>query len=519
MAKKALRRAKLMASQRRFWKLALIPVLTLVAMAEGVPFWGLGLLLTVQAVLVWLVLRDVLQLGARLEASGHAQLRPREELVSQLADQGLGADDGATAAALTLRLDSAKRLGDQLGRTQYAALMDTLCDRLGLALRDQDLFCATGEDGFGVALFAQRGLDAANVLAVAQRVQARLAAPVSIDGASIWPSVSVGFCLSPRAAMLNGLDMLEASEVAASKAVQSGPAGLSGYSVVDFPASISGDRIAALRRALDNGEIRAYFQPQVRTDTGEVSGLEALARWEHPQSGLISPGEFLPQIEAAGLSPKLAETMLRQALGTLRTLEMEGLSVPSVSINLSAEELRNPRLADEIGWELDRHDLAPERLTVEILETVVAKGEADTAVRTIARLATMGCGIDLDDFGTGHASITNIRRFAVNRLKIDRSFVTNMHIDPEQQRMVAAILSMAEQLGLATLAEGVEHPEEQVKLAQMGCGHLQGFAIARPMPADALPGWLRAQAGMLQAGEPWVEDPVQARAASNRAAE
>lgn len=513
MANRTLRRLKLMASERRFWKLALIPVLTLAAMGQGLPGWGLAGLILLQGALVLAVLTDVLSVGAKGEARGHALLSGREALVHQLKEQSMGTSAGTTGAALALRVDSAKRLRDQLGHTQYAALMDTLCERLGMALREQDLFCSLGDDGFGVALYAQRGLDAAGVLAVAQRLQARLAAPMPIDGLSIWPSISVGFCLSPRAAMLNGLDMLEAAEVAGGKALQCGPSGLSGYSVVDFPASISGDRLAALRRALDNGEIRAYFQPQVRTDTGEVSGLEALARWEHPQSGLISPGEFLPQIEAAGLSPKLAETMLRQALTTLKSLDAEGLDVPTVSINLSAEELRNPRLADEIGWELDRHDLAPERLTVEILETVVAKGEEDTAVRTIARLATMGCGIDLDDFGTGHASITNIRRFAVSRLKIDRSFVTNMHIDPDQQRMVAAILSMAEQLGLATLAEGVEHPEEQVKLAQMGCGHLQGFAIARPMPAASLPGWLRAQAGMLKAGEPWVEDPVAARAA------
>ena len=516
MPHQALKRAKLLASQPRHWKLALVPVLTLVAIAEGLPLWGFGLLLLVQGVLIWSVLNDVLKLGVNAEARGHAQLHDRAEVAAQLKQQGT---DGATAAALCLRLDGAKRLRDQLGQAKYSVLLQTLSQRLSMALRDQDLFCALGEDGFGVALYAQRGLDASGVLGVAQRVQTRLAAPFPIDGISIWPSVSVGFCLSPRAAMLNGLDMLEAAEVAGAKALAAGPSGLSGYSVVDFPSAISGDRMAALRRALDNGEIRAHFQPQVRTDTGEVSGLEALARWEHPQNGLISPGEFLPQIEAAGLSPKLAETMLRQSLATLKALDAEGLDVPSVSINLSAEELRNPRLADEIGWELDRHDLAPERLTVEILETVVAKGDDDVAVRTIARLATMGCGIDLDDFGTGHASITNIRRFAVNRLKIDRSFVTNMHIDPDQQRMVAAILSMAEQLGLATLAEGVEHPEEQVKLAHMGCGHLQGFAIARPMPADKLPGWLRAQAGMLRAGEPWVEDPVQARAAAARPGE
>jgi diguanylate cyclase len=339
-----------------------------------------------------------------------------------------------------------------------------------------------------------------------------LAPPFSRDGNTVWPSVSVGFCLSARAAALNGITMLEAAERAAARAVQAGPGGLNSYSVIDFPAALAGTLIDELRDALDTGQIRAFFQPQIRTTTGEVTGLEALARWEHPQRGLIPPGDFLPQIEAAGLSQTLAERMLNDALETLSRLDTAGLTVPTVSINLSADELRNPRLPDEIAWALDRADIAPGRLTVEILETVVAETEDDAAVHGIARLAGMGCGIDLDDFGTGHASITNIRRFGVGRLKIDRSFVTALHRDEDRRRTVAAILSMAQHLGLDTLAEGVECAEEQLTLAQLGCGHLQGFAIARPMPADALPGWLRAHDDALSRGEPWCEDPAAARA-------
>ncbi|GAB1377512.1 EAL domain-containing protein [Pararhodobacter aggregans] len=507
------RRAMAIARQRRFWTLALIPALTLATLAAGLSAWALVALVAVQAALLWSALRDALAAGARSELRGHASMRDRKGVLDLLNAQGLGTAQGA-AAALAVRLDDAPRLARQLGATSFAALRDTLAERLALSLRDQDLFCALETDGFGVALQAQRGLDLGGILAVAQRIQSRLSAPLPINGVTLWPSVSIGFCISPRAAMLNGLDMLQAAEAAAERALRSGPGALNSYSVVDFPSTMTGDRVSSLRRALENGEIRAYFQPQIEASTGAVSGLEALARWQHPQNGLISPGEFLPQIEAAGLSPRLAERMLREALTTLKELDAQGLRVPQVSVNLSAEELRNPRLADEIGWELDRHDLEPERLTVEILETVVARGEDDIAVRTIARLSAMGCGIDLDDFGTGHASIANIRRFAVGRIKIDRSFVTNMHTDPDQQRMVAAILSMAAQLDLGTLAEGVEHPEEQVKLAQMGCGHLQGFAIARPMPASDLPGWLRAHLAALEQGEPWVENAEDARQAA-----
>lgn len=506
MARTYAQRIAAIAGRRSFWALTLIPTLTLAAVAAGLPGWALALLLAGQSALLWVALREALGVGARAEGTGHARRRDRASLLAVLQAQDLGAPGASPAAALAVRLDDSARLRNLLGSAGFAALVDELADRLGLALRAQDLFCALDDDGFVVALQSQRGLDLGAVLAVAQRIQTRLAAPVSLDHRSVWPSVSIGFSTSPRAAMLNGLDMLEAAEAAAERALRSGPGALNSYSVVDFPAAITGDRIAALRHALDAGEIIAHFQPQIRTDSGAVSGLEALARWNHPRNGLIQPSDFLPQIEAAGLSPRLAEHMLRAALTTLKGLDDAGLAVPGVSINLSAEELRNPRLADEIGWELDRHDLAPERLTLEILETVVARGEDDVAVRTVARLAAMGCGIDLDDFGTGHAAIASIRRFAVGRLKIDRSFVTNLHIDPEQSRMVAAILSMAELLGLATLAEGVEHPEEQVKLAQMGCDYLQGFAIARPMAAEDLPTWLRAHARALEQGEPWLED-------------
>jgi diguanylate cyclase len=165
-----------------------------------------------------------------------------------------------------------------------------------------------------------------------------------------------------------------------------------------------------------------------------------------------------------------------------------------VSVNFSAAELRNPRLPDRLRWELDRFGLGPDRLTVEVLETVIAATDNDVIVANIAALSAMGCGIDLDDFGIGHASITTIRRFAVRRIKIDRSFVTRVDQDREQQRMVSAILSLADRLGLQTLAEGVETAGEHAMLSQLGCSHVQGFGIARPMPLDEVTDWMTRQA-------------------------
>lgn len=302
-----------------------------------------------------------------------------------------------------------------------------------------------------------------------------------------------------------GAALLEAAEIAADDASRNGPGAIRGFSP-DLQQSRA-DRSqlrAEVENALDAGQIVAFFQPQVEARTGRVAGFEALARWNHPTRGLVPPAEFLPVIEQAGLSERLGETMLFQALTALSGWDAAGLRVPCVGVNFSTDQLRNPRLADTLKWELDRFDLTPDRLSVEILETVVAETENDVIIHTLAALSRLGCGIDLDDFGTGNASIANIRRFTVRRIKIDRSFVTHADTDPDQQRMVAAILSLAEQLGLQTVAEGVERPGEQTVLADLGCHVLQGFGIARPMPyEDTLP-WLEAQgdgaAGPLRLG-------------------
>lgn len=497
----AIRLGTLLPPLRRSLLLITVPVLTLGAIWLG-NAWLIAALALVQAGL--LLLEHKLGSAAPQESMrpAHAPLSSRETVEKQLSEAPLAGDGrGLRGAALVARLDDAEQLRQRHGLRYVEALHHALGLRLGAALREHDIFCALEDDGYGIALSPQRFMELSAVLAVAQRVQSHLGQSFSFEGVTHWPSVSIGFCLSERAAGLAGLSLLEAAEQAAERALRNGPVGLYSFSAVDFPSRISGDELAAMRRALENGEIHAHFQPQIQAANGHISGMEALARWNHPLRGLLGPAEFLPTIEAAGLSAKLASCILRDALRLLKQLDAQGLAVPTVSLNLSAPELRNPHLADEIAWELDHHDLKPERLVIEILETVVADSDDDVMVRNIARLAGMGCGVDLDDFGTGHASITNIRRFAVGRLKVDRSFVTHLHEDRDRQRMVSAILSMANELELGTLAEGVETPEEQTKLIELGCQHLQGFGIARPMPADALEHWLRLSAPQATAPE------------------
>jgi EAL domain-containing protein (putative c-di-GMP-specific phosphodiesterase class I) len=323
------------------------------------------------------------------------------------------------------------------------------------------------------------------------RLQDAITAPISLGAAQLYVTASIGFCIGGRSAAPTGRSLLDAAQIAADEALRHGPGAIRAYSA-DMTARLA-ERDAMrdqIEAALESGQIRPHFQPQISTDTGEISGFEALARWHHPERGCLAPSEFLPAVEGNDLTDRLGEAMLFHALTALSDWDRKGLRVPNISVNFSASELRNPRLPERLKWELDRFELTPDRLTVEILETVIAASDNDMVVSNIAALAAMGCGIDLDDFGTGHASITTIRRFAVRRLKIDRSFVTRVDQDREQQKMVSAIVSLAERLGLQTLAEGVETGAEQAMLSQLGCGHVQGYGLARPMPLDEATEWI-----------------------------
>jgi EAL domain-containing protein (putative c-di-GMP-specific phosphodiesterase class I) len=288
-----------------------------------------------------------------------------------------------------------------------------------------------------------------------------------------------------------GAGLLEAAEHAATEARRAGPAAVRSYSEdIGRRMSARTALTASAPDAIAQGWIVPWFQPQLCTETGRITGFEALARWCDPERGLVSPGEFLPAIEQAGLLERLSETMLRQSLSALRAWDKAGMSIPSVAVNFSPMELRNPGLLERVRWDLDGHDLEPHRLTVEVLETVVAGQGDEVILRNLRGLAELGCRIDLDDFGTGHASIAAIRRFPIARVKIDRSFVAGIEEDEEARRLVSAILGMAERLGLETLAEGVETRGQHTILSQLGCGHVQGFGIARPMPFDDAVVWV-----------------------------
>lgn len=423
-------------------------------------------------------------------------LGPRARL-SQVLSAALDRTD-TSAACLIVHAEDLDQVTVQVGAKGAEQAMSQLRDRLLGAVRQADAVERLEDTSFAIVLAPSAALDLETLMQIASRIQTAASEPVTLNAVRIKLRVSVGLCQSHTLGAPTPDGMIDAAETALLEARANGVGSIRVYAPV--MRSRRAERQALMEeaaRALESGQIRPWFQPQLSTDTGKVSGFEALARWHHPTRGTLPPGAFLPAIEAAGLLERLGEVMLDQALSAILSWDRAGFCVPCVSVNLSPADLNNPALAQRIAWHIDRFDLTPDRLAVEVLESVVAQAAEETVGRNIAALAGLGCRVDLDDFGTGHASITTLRSLSIDRIKIDRSFVSHVDTDREQQKMITTILAMCEHLGLATLAEGVETAGEHAMLAQLGCGHVQGYATGRPMPLNATPDWLRNHARRL----------------------
>lgn len=397
------------------------------------------------------------------------------------------------SALFLVQLEEFEALSQRYGQSATNTLLERLGQRFKATLREHDQVFWLGGARYAILLNPVPHFELESAIQLAARLQSAAEEPVSVEANTLFVSCAIGVCLSARSPANTGAVFLKAAETALGESSRNAPSAIRSFCREMAETSV---RRAALvteaYSALDNGEISPWFQPQISTDTGRVTGFEALARWHHPERGTVSPADFLPALEESGQMERLGEVILYSALTALKAWDKAGIDVPCVAVNFTAEELRNPKLSEKIRWDLDRFDLMPNRLTIEVLETIVAGSPEDAAARNLAKLAEMGCRIDLDDFGTGHASITAIRRFAIERIKIDRSFVTRVDKDQEQQRMVSAIQTMAERLGLETLAEGVETAGEHAMLGQLGCAHVQGYGLARPMPFEETIGWLQA---------------------------
>ena len=470
--------------------LAFVPVFTLGA------YWAGGeIALLVAALAVPIVIAS---LGGLDERS--LQGLQRDQLTGLMLRDGLidwaelalpdASKRGRQVAVIVMSIDDLESIEERFGRSMRDTVLREACERLKTLMRDDDVLARLGH-GFALGLQNVKEPETENLMQLAQRLQSVFEEPFSEGPTRTYCSLSLGIAAETHVKGSAGANIVAGAQRAGELAAMSGPGSIRVYSE-GLSSERAHDRDVAreLSNALETGEIFAWFQPQVVAETREVRGFEALARWDHPERGMVSPASFLPDIEKSGLSQRLAEVVLKQSLMALNTWDAAGFDVETVSVNFSSEELRNPRLPDYVRWELDRHDLDPDRLVIEVLESVVAESSEDVISRTLNTLSRIGCRIDLDDFGTGFTSFINIRRFDVGRIKIDRSLVSQLDHDEEQRRMFAALLAFGKTLGIEVLAEGVETQPEIDALRALTCRYVQGFLISRPMPLGETLLWL-----------------------------
>lgn len=469
-------------------------------------FWAVGSIGLMAAALVFPML--YLLTGARTPPSAQAIMRSavigkmqREGFAAVLSEYFKSArENGTRSAVFQVEIDDYASIVALHGKIAAEQIAEVVGNRLVSVMRDADALTQSGNFRYSICLEPTRQLDLELCIQLCGRIQATLEEPIPVDATSVYITASIGFCQHTRMITRTSNAWIKAASTALTEAKQSGPCSIRAYSDEMHRKSETRFELQdEVANALEKGQIQPWFQPQISTDTGLVTGFEALARWNHPNRGMVQPSAFLPAIEQAGMLERLAEVMMYHSLTALKAWDNAGVDVPQVGVNFAGPELSNPKLVEKIKWELDRFDLAPERLAVEVLETVVAGAPDDTITLNINGLNKLGCRIDLDDFGTGTASIASIRRFSVGRIKIDRSFVIKADRDPEQQRMISAILTLAERLEIETLAEGVETVGEHALLAQLGCDHVQGFGIGKPMPFDQTLDWIANHNAKLQA--------------------
>lgn len=419
---------------------------------------------------------------------------PLQHKLQERLEHGFTSDDELEKLCIVIELDEVQTLHSQLGQDGMHRLLATVADRLRSSLRETDLVCAMEPGRFGISVDKQARLGLEGVLQLAARLQSSIGEPISIDQKRVMLSCCIGFSLPHRCPDATGEALLTAAESALFNALAAGPGSIRAYDYnMPRPTARSDYKNEDLESALDDGEIQHWFQPQICAKTGKLTGCEALARWKHPRLGLVAPGAFLAEISKAGLMDRMREVILHASLSAIAKWDRQGVEVPAISVNLSADELNNPVLHEILKWELDRFDIAANRLALEVSETFVSNSLSDVAKHNISSLKNIGCKIDLSGYGTGNASIAVIEHLNVNRMKLDRSLITHADSDASQQKIVNTALGVAHHLGIEAVAEGVETAQEQRMLSKLGCEHLQGYFIAKPMPADGLSSWLQGR--------------------------
>jgi diguanylate cyclase (GGDEF)-like protein len=421
------------------------------------------------------------------ELTGIANRRQLFNRLDETIRTGKPGDQGF--ALLMLDLDRFKEVNDALGHGHGDMLLRQAAGRLARSVRPDDLLARLGGDEF--AVLAPGVSDAKEAVEVAERIGAALHQEFVVADVPVFVEASIGIALYPD----HGVDaeaLLQAADTAMYAAKQAGTR--HELYVIDRdrrgPERIA--RLGELRRALAEGELVVYYQPKLDLRTGEVTGTEALVRWEHPDHGLLPPVEFLPLAEQTGLITGLTSLVLEQALRQNRQWAEDGFEL-TVAVNVSERSLLDPDFPDEVDALLARHAVPGHRLQLELTERSLI-GDVATAMDVIGRLHALGVRLSVDDFGTGYSSLSRLLMLPLHELKIDRSFVTDIDSEGPGAAIVRSAVDLGHHLGLEVVAEGVETETTLAELRELGCDAVQGYHLLRPQGAAEVTRWLRERA-------------------------
>ena len=382
---------------------------------------------------------------------------------------------------MLLDLDRFKLINDGFGHIPADNLLKAVATRLAHCVRDTDTVARLGGDEFVVVL---GGIDDADsVASVAAKIMRNLTLPLSIEGKEVFVTASVGIAMYPRDGD-HGENLLRNADVAMYRVKEHGRNNFRFYAPeMSHMALDRLDMEGNLRRALERDEITVFFQPIVSLASGRIVGAEALVRWNHPRIGMIHPPEFIPLAEETGLIIPLGERVLRLACQQIAAWQTASLPPLKVSLNISARQFRQENLPELLQRVLAETGIAAEALEFELTESMVMH-DVENAIAMLRELKQIGVTLALDDFGTGYSSLAYLKRFPIDVLKIDRSFVRDIDREADDAAIAHAVIAMAHSLGLQVTAEGVENEAQLALLRQYGCNDFQGYLFSRPVPAE-----------------------------------
>jgi len=384
---------------------------------------------------------------------------------------------------LFVDLDRFKTINDTLGHEVGDRLLQQLAERFQRSVRDGDTVARFGGDEFVILLDDVASED--DVAGVAQKVLQALAPPFRVDGQTLYVTASIGVSLFPNDGE-NASTLLRNADIAMYRAKELGKNTYQFYSA-DM-SSRAFERLTLesnLRRALEQGEFRLYYQPQVDVTTGAIVGVEALLRWQHPEFGLVMPNEFIPLLEETGLIVPTGAWILDTACAQLAAWHAQGWPRLRLAVNLSPRQFQTQNLTTVVKQAVDRLDGDPGRLELEITEGMLLRHVPITA-ETLEALHLLGVRMAIDDFGTGYSSLSYLRRLPIDTLKIDRMFVRDIPHDPDDSAITVAIIALVQSMKLEMIAEGVENTAQRDFLHARGCNVMQGFLFSRPLPAEEI---------------------------------